>query len=322
MGLRSQSAYHFYDMQPVQASLYEEVTEGLIRNPKSIPPKFFYDEQGSKLFDGICDTPEYYLTRAEKQILEIHQSEISALTGSGCLLIEPGSGSSQKVRGLLDSLNPRAYMPMDISGDYLQSVTQEMATEYPWLNLHVTCTDYTQPLVLPYNPSGVRKVAFFPGSSIGNFEPNLAVSFLSNIANMVEQEGALLIGVDLKKDPDILNAAYNDARGLTGAFNLNLLTHINRELNANFDLDNFKHHAFYNEDQGRIEMHLVSLKRQNVQIGDFDCRIEKNESIHTENSYKYHLSEFQELAAKAGLQPEMSWTDPDDLFSFHYLTVT
>lgn len=310
----------FYDQKPVQASLYDEVTSGLSRKPRTIPPKFFYDEQGSKLFDAICKTPEYYLTRAEKSIIEQNLTEITKLIGPGCLLIEPGSGSCQKIRGLLDSVNPHAYMPMDISGEYLRSVAEDIADDFPELNVHAVCTDYTQPLALPYNPPRTRKIAFFPGSSIGNFNPEQASSFLSRIAHLVEADGGILIGVDMKKEPDILNAAYNDAEGVTAAFNLNLLSHINRELGADFNLNNFHHRAFYNDDMGRIEMHLVSDCAQTVNINSIQFEFAEGETIHTENSYKYHLEEFQDLAIRAGFTPVKTWTDPDQLFSFNFLT--
>lgn len=321
MSQNAAASIYFYDQQPVQASLHDEVIQGLSKHPRTLAPKFFYDERGSQLFDAICNTPEYYLTRAETEILEQNAAEIAHMIGSGCLLVEPGSGNSQKVRRLLAEINPHAYMPMDISGDYLRTAAEEIASDYPWLDVHAACTDYTVPLDLPYSPPNARKIAFFPGSSIGNFEPQEAAAFLSNIAHMVEPDGGLLIGVDLKKSPEILNAAYNDAQGITAEFNLNLLSHINRELDADFNLDGFRHHAFYNEDESRIEMHLVSHSKQRANIGSLQFEFAEGESIHTENSYKYHMDEFHHLAIRAGFTPVKTWIDSAQLFSFHYLTV-
>jgi dimethylhistidine N-methyltransferase len=298
------------------------VVNGLQCEPKAIPPKFFYDETGSRLFDAICELPEYYPTRTEMALLHKHADEIANLIGTECLLIEPGSGSSQKVRMLLEALQPAAYMPMDISRNYLLQAAQQLATDYPWLEVHATCIDFTTELTLHFCPPHAHRVAFFPGSSIGNFEPADAVSFLQNIANMVGVGGGLLIGVDLKKDESILNAAYNDEQGVTAEFNLNLLSRINRELNGNFDLETFQHKAFYNPHGGRIEMHLTSCLSQIVKVGDEQIDIAVNESIHTENSYKYSIEEFSSLARLAGFELVNVWTDADELFSLHYYQIT
>jgi dimethylhistidine N-methyltransferase len=311
----------FYDYNPQLSCFADEVINGLNQHPRRIPPKFFYDQRGSQIFDAICETEEYYVTRTEIDILTTHRDEITDLIGSGCLLVEPGSGSSQKVRVLLEVLRPHAYLPLDISRDYLQHAAQELADEYPWLEVHAACIDYTKPIDLCFAPKQPRKVAFFPGSSIGNFEPDQAISFLRNIANMVQPNGGLLIGVDLKKDPEVLNAAYNDSEGITADFNLNLLGRINRELNANFDVNKFFHQAHYNSKQGRIEMHLVAQESQTVDIHSQSFHFKAGDSIHTENSYKYHLEEFQALARSAGFQPIRTWTDPDNLFSVHFLEV-
>jgi dimethylhistidine N-methyltransferase len=310
----------FYDQQPETANFLDDVIAGLGKKPKAIPPKFFYDKTGSRLFDAICETPEYYPTRTEMTILERHIDEIAELLGENCLLIEPGSGNSRKVRKILKEVKPHAYMPMDISGDYLRDIAQGLANDYPKTDLHAVCTDYTRPIELPYNPAGIRRVAFFPGSSIGNFEPKEAVTFLKNIAKMVRPMGGLLIGVDLKKAPALLNAAYNDAQGATAAFNLNLLRRLNHELGANFDLTHFQHHAFYNQNLGRIEMHLVSDRDQLLTVNAHRFNFRRNESIHTENSYKYSIEEFQHLAARAGFSPLRVWSDPDELFSVQYFT--
>ncbi len=313
------SEIRFYDQHPKPANFYEEVLEGLRSQPCAIAPKFFYDETGSKLFDAICRTPEYYPTRTEMAILRDNAREIAGYLGKGCLLIEPGSGNSMKVRLLLDDLQPHAYMPMDISGDYLLASAERIAEDFPGLEVCAACMDFTRPIDLPYQPKGVRRVAFFPGSSIGNFEPARARVFLANLAHMVGEGGGLLIGVDLKKDPGILNAAYNDAQGVTAAFNLNLLTRINRELDGDFDLDTFRHHAFYNPIPGRVEMHLISACDQDVTVDGHRFHFGVGEGIHTECSYKYSLDEFRVLAQAAGFRPVTAWCDPAGLFSVHYL---
>ncbi|MFV2061758.1 MAG: L-histidine N(alpha)-methyltransferase [Gammaproteobacteria bacterium] len=315
---KESNSINFYDYNPEQANFHDEVIKGLKSNPKNIAPKFFYDEKGSNLFDAICESTEYYPTRTEMQILHQNQKEIAAHFGENCLLIEPGSGSSQKVRILMDSVSPKAYMPMDISKDYLRLVAEDIANEYPWLEVHAACVDYSRPFSIPQCHETARKVAFFPGSSIGNFDPENAIQFLQHMANMLESDGGLLIGVDLKKSSDTLNAAYNDTEGATAAFNQNLLTRMNSELQADFDLDNFHHHAFYNEKLSRIEMHLVSTETQVVSVNGHNFVIKKDETIHTENSYKYTIEEFQTLASKAGFKPVNVWTDSDNLFSVHY----
>ena len=308
----------FYDFEPETNTLYEDVIEGLKRTPKSIPPKYFYDEYGSRLFDAICNTPEYYPTRTEMCILNDNLEEICAYLGENCVLIEPGSGNSKKVRLLLDSLEPHTYMPLDISSEYLKNAARNLANDYPNINVTAACVDYTNAIKLPYFPANKRRVAFFPGSSIGNFEPREAAEFLANIADVVHPNGGLLIGIDLKKDTDILHAAYNDREGITAEFNLNVLTHINRELGANFDLKHFRHQAWYNEIQGRIEMHLVSTKSHRVSMMSQTFHFEEGESIHTENSYKYTIEEFQALAGQVGFKAKKTWTDGNQLFSVHY----
>lgn len=318
MKTNSQEIIKFYDYLPETADFQEEVINGLNLNPRFVAPKFFYDEKGSKLFDEICMAPEYYVTRTEIKILEDNLDEISAYIKDGCLLIEPGSGSSQKVRTLLNASEPHAYLPMDISADYLRCVAEDLAQEYPWLEIHAVCVDYTAPIHIPELPHQPHRVAFFPGSSIGNFEPDDAVQFLSNIANLVNNGGGLLIGVDLKKDNQILNNAYNDSEGSNAAFNLNLLDRANSELGANFNLDTFTHKAFYNDDKSRIEMHLISDIDQQVRVSGQQFEFKRGQGIHTENSYKYTIEEFQSLARKAGFTPLKYWTDPQSLFSVHY----
>lgn len=319
-GMTAASIY-YYDEHPAHADFFSEVLAGLQQRPRQIPPKFFYDERGSELFDAICRTDEYYLTRTEQQLLQQHAADIADLIGERCLLIEPGSGNSEKVRLLLDELKPAAYLPMDISRDFLYQSAGQVAREYPWLQVHATCVDFTAPLSLPWCPDDTQRLVFFPGSSIGNFDPQQAEQFLTNLRSVAGENGSLLIGVDLKKEPTILNAAYNDAQGVTAAFNLNLLYRIQRELAAEIEPDQFTHHAFYNDRLGRIEMHLVSQQQQAIRIGDQRFGFASDETIFTESSYKYSVQEFIELAARAGYVSRQVWTDADDLFSLHYFDV-
>ncbi|MFO1432516.1 MAG: L-histidine N(alpha)-methyltransferase [Candidatus Competibacteraceae bacterium] len=312
-------AVQFYDYHPGVASLRDEVLRGLTARPKAISPKFFYDARGSQLFDAICELPEYYLTRTETGILQRQAQAIAALVGPDCLLIELGSGASKKVRLLLETLRPSQYLGVDISKDFLLQSTRQLAADYPWLEVHAACADFSQTLDLSYCPPSVEKLAFFPGSSIGNFQPHEAVHFLAQLAANLRPHGALLIGVDLKKDPRLLHAAYNDAQGVTAEFNLNLLWRIRAELDTDLDPARFAHQAFYNESQGRIEMHLLSREQQRIRIEGRLVEFEAGETIHTENSYKYHIDEFQVLARQAGYRPDYVWTDAERLFSVHYL---
>lgn len=309
---------HFTDYHPAPADFFSEVIDGLKQSAKTISPKFFYDAAGSQLFDAICELEEYYPTRTEMQILASHAEEIAAIVGEKSFVIEPGSGSSTKVRLLLDELKPHTYMPMDISKQHLLAAAQTLANEYPWLDIHAACADFTTPLVIPVQADMQNRVAFFPGSSIGNFDPLAARAFLAHLGKTIGKGGGLLIGVDLEKDPALLNAAYNDRDGVTAEFNLNLLTRINRELDANFELDCFEHHAFYNERLQRVEMHLVSRLNQIVQVSKRSFDFKQGESIHTECSYKYSISSFQALAVSAGYIPIKVWTDAEQLFSVHY----
>ena len=321
MNAINMGAIKFYDHHPKPADFYTDVMQGLQLDQKMIPPKYFYDQRGSQLFDAICEAPEYYPTRTELDILENNAQEIADCIGPECLLVEPGSGSSYKVRTLLDAMKPQAYIPMDISKTHLIQAASKLSDDYPWLEVHASCIDFTEKLHLPDElPEVEKKVAFFPGSSIGNFEPTDAIHFLADMAEMVEQDGGLLIGVDLKKDKRILDAAYNDANEITADFNLNLLERINRELQGEFDLAKFEHHAFYNETHGRIEMHLVSKTEQQVTVDNTAIQFSKGESIHTENSYKYSIAEFQALATQAGFTSDRVWTDQNNLFSLHYFT--
>jgi len=313
----------FHDYHPKADDFLAEVVRGLSEKPKQIAPKFFYDKRGSELFDRITGLSEYYPTRTEIAILEAGAAEIAELAGKDSLLIEYGSGSSRKVGILLDAFQGDVtYIAIDISRKHLVESCSRLAKAYPAVEVIAVCADYSKPFPLPTLKRGDPKnrAVFFPGSTIGNFTPDQAVSFLCNTARRIGSGGSLLIGVDLKKDHALLNTAYNDAGQVTAAFNLNILQRINNDLGANFDLSAFRHDAFYNDHHGRVEMHVVSLKSQTVQLDGTSIRFDKGETIHTENSYKFTIEEFQRLAVQAGFEPVNSWTDPGNLFSLHYLT--
>lgn len=301
-----------------------EVLRGLRRPVKELPCKYFYDETGSRLFEEICDLEEYYLTRTELEMMHQHAAEMAALLGRDCLLVEFGSGSSLKTRLLLDHLpRPAGYVPVDVSCDYLLRSAQKIAARYPGLEVLPLCADFTAELRLP-EPSRppARRVVYFPGSTLGNFGPPEALALLARIAGLCGPGGGLLLGVDLQKDVRLLEPAYNDRRGVTAAFNLNLLARINRELGADFRLDAFRHRAFYNGQLGCIEMHLVSLRTQRVRIGDEVISFAEGESIRTEYSYKYNVEELREWVPRAGLRVERVWLDAQKLFGVLYLTAT
>lgn len=317
-------AVRFHDQLPpaADASLYEELLEGLRSRPKYCSPKFFYDRRGSELFDRICRQPEYYPTRTEEAILQMAVGEIAEVVGRDATLIELGSGASRKIRLLLEALRPASYVGIDISRDFLLDSTRRLAHDYPGLDVHAHCADFTRPMQCPPDVSGGHSVVFFPGSSIGNFTPEEAESFLTGLHSLLPLGGGLLIGVDLIKDAALLDAAYNDAAGVTAAFNLNLLARLRDEFGAEVEPGHFTHRAFYNAPQSRIEMHLVSRFDQTIRIGRQEVHFEAEETLHTENSYKYSVDGFRELAARAGFAPRALWTDPDRLFSIHYMERT
>ncbi len=313
------SNLHFHDLHPTPADMRAEVLVGLALPQKRISPKFFYDAEGSRLFDAICELSEYYPTRTEIGLLRDHGAEMARLLGRDALLIELGSGSSLKIRTLLEALRPAVYMPVDISREHLLQSATDLAAAFPALRVHAVCADYSTAFVLPVDHHAHPRAAFFPGSSVGNFDPDAAVVLLSRVGALLGSGGRLLVGVDLRKDVAVLERAYNDADGVTAAFNLNLLARINHELDGDFDLDAFRHQAFFNQAPSRIEMHLVSTRVQRVSVAGQTFDFAEGESIHTECSYKYSVEGFRALAAQAGFAPERVWTDPDELFSVHCL---
>ncbi|MES9944581.1 MAG: L-histidine N(alpha)-methyltransferase [Candidatus Thiodiazotropha sp.] len=311
----------FHDHKPQALSLYNAVVTGLSKSDKSIPPKFFYDQRGSELFDRICDQPEYYLPSVECRMLSDLADEIAKLTGKGRALIEPGAGSASKVRLLLDALRPSAFVPMDISFDYLKSSARALAMEYPWLPIHAACVDFTHSLPIPKEVPNGPRLLFFPGSSLGNFNPGEAGEFLRLVHDTVGEEGMMLIGVDTKKSEQVLHAAYNDAAGLTADFNLNLLQRMQQELNADIDPGVFEHLAFYNGEEGRIEMHLVSTQQQTLRLNGHRFEFEEGETLHTENSYKYSPTEFINMVTDNGFKEVRHWVDDDGLFAIYLVAV-
>jgi dimethylhistidine N-methyltransferase len=297
----------------------QDLLAALGTRPHTISPKYFYDAEGSRLFDRICTLPEYYPTRTELAILERSIGEMAALAGPGAEIVEFGAGSLRKVRLLLQAFEaPARYVPIDISGEYLRDAAAVLRRAFAHLDVVPVVADYTQQLQLPPGTGQGKRIGFFPGSTIGNFTPLEAEAFLRRAAQVLHG-GALILGADLVKDPAVLHAAYNDAEGVTAAFNLNLLARANRELGANFVLPQFAHYAFYNPPEQRIEMHLVSRERQAVSVCGERFTLAEGESLHTENSYKFTIAGLRELATRAGFRPGPVWTDPERLFSVHWL---
>jgi dimethylhistidine N-methyltransferase len=314
--------FQLHNYQPDTEDLKAVVIKGLQHSPKQLHPKFFYDEIGSQLFDQICEQPEYYVPTVERKIFETYIDEIIDCIGMECTIIEPGAGSTKKIRFLLEHMQsnlPVMYVPMDISAEHLQRSAQQLAQDYPELSVHAVCVDHTKPFQLPDTIPDNNRIFFYPGSSLGNFKPAEAIDFLQDLRNRAGDDGALLIGIDTKKSVDVLNHAYNDDAGVTAAFNLNLLTRINSELDTEIDLNNFSHHAFYNEEKGRIEMHLRSKKETTIRILNYEFHFDAGETIHTENSYKYSVSEFQTLANEAGWKVDRVWLDEKHYFGVYFL---
>jgi dimethylhistidine N-methyltransferase len=296
------------------------VIEGLSMPRKSLPCRFFYDARGSELFEEITRLPEYYPTRTEIAILDAHAAEIASRVDDGAVLVEFGSGSSRKTEILLGCLpRLRAYVPIDVSESALEEAKRRLIKRFPALAVRPIAGDFSRLLGLPPDLAKARKVGFFPGSTIGNFSPFAARKLLGAMWRLLAPDGRLIVGVDLKKDARTLVRAYNDAAGVTAAFNLNLLTRINRELEGSFDLDGFRHEAIYDPREGRVEMHIVSIRNQTVRIRGLWFRFSAGETIHTENSYKYSISQFHDICCPAGWLPGRVWTDRGNLFSVHEL---
>ena len=309
------------DLAPREASVREEVIEGLSASPKSLPPKLFYDERGSALFTAICETAAYYPTRTETAILRLHAAEITEVIERGCVLLEPGAGDLKKVRLLLDSLRPRLYAAFDISREPMVTEASALAEAFPWLRVNAVHADYLASGIDFLDlPADARRIVFFPGSSIGNYEPARAGELLAGLRALIGGNGGIPIGVDLCKPKAVLDRAYNDPDGFTAQFNLNMLARINRELAADFDLDRFEHAAFFSEERGRVEMHLLSRENQVVTLGDRQFAFFQGESIHTESSYKYTPEGFARLAREAGFPRVRAWTDVAGWFGVFLLT--
>ena len=309
-----------HEQAPEQQAFARDAIAGLTARPKQLPPKYFYDETGSALFERITELPEYYPTRCELAILDRHAADIAQFIDRKTALIEFGSGSARKARILLAAIPAiAAYVPVDISSEMLLREAAQLGRDRPRLKVVAVAADFTRPFQLPNAVAGLARTGFFPGSTIGNFDPQEAAAFLKHAARMLGPRATLIIGVDLVKDVGILNAAYDDRAGVTAQFNLNLLARINRELGADFDLDGFRHKAFFNAECRRIEMHLVSGKRQRVNLCGHVIEFHAGETIHTENSYKYTIESFAVLARSAGWLPLATWADPKGWFSVHAL---
>lgn len=305
-------------------ALRAEVLAGLALPQKALPPKLFYDAEGAALFERICDLDEYYLTRAELEILRAHAEDVAALMGPRCALVEYGSGAGVKVRLVLDALEAAktplaAYVPIDVSREQLARVAATIAAEYPRVRVEPVCADYTTRFDVPPLPAGARRVAFFPGSTIGNFDPTEAAAFLRRVRQVVGPDGALLLGVDRRKDARVLQAAYDDRAGVTAAFNRNILARLNRDLGASFDPDAFQHRAVWNDGASRVEMHLVSTAAQTACVAGAPVTFAPGETIWTESSYKYDRPRLDRLVAEGGFRVERLWTDAGDRFWFAFL---
>jgi dimethylhistidine N-methyltransferase len=310
-------------LPPGTSDLLSDVIAGLSSDPRTLPCKYFYDERGAALFQKICELPEYYITRTEIDILSRHHAEIALQIGPNVELIGLGTGAGTKTRILIEALDkPAAYIPVDISEKQLRKSTAVFRKIFPSLEILPVCADYLQPVVLPSpRHKAARNVVYFPGSTIGNFEPNEALEFLRRVANVSGRGGGLLIGVDLQKDQSVIEAAYNDKAGVTAEFNLNLLAHINRKTGANFDLKRWQHRAIYNAEAGRIEMYLISQTDQTVRIQDRQFHFRAGERILTEHSYKHTPEGFTALARQVGFDFVKLWTDDARLFGVFYFTV-
>lgn len=305
-------------VSPEYLQLRNELLTGLRNTRKRINPKFFYDKTGSELFEKITRLPEYYPTRTELSLLESCKNEIAQTLGRGQVLLEPGAGNCSKVRILLPALSPESFVPIDISREFLHSAAAQLQAEFPGIQILPVVDDMAAKIPLPDHLNGLPITVFYPGSTIGNYEPAEALAFLKHVRELIGTEGGLLIGVDLHKDSEVLRQAYNDSQGITALFNLNVLSHINTLIGTDFDVSQFEHIAFYNPDDCRIEMYLESKIEQSVSAGDEVIQFSAGERIHTEYSYKYTLASFSDLATSAGLVSKKNWVDDKDLFSLQY----
>ncbi len=306
--------FAFFDLKPRLPDMREEVLQGLERTPKEISPKYFYDELGSELFNSITQLPEYYLTRTETKLLQAKRQEIAETLGDEACLIEYGSGSGLKSRILIDAVQPTAYVPVDISTEQLMESAQTIHVDYPGMAVFPICADYSLPFDIPTEINGANRTVFFPGSSIGNFSPDSAQEFLVGVGEVVGAGGTMVLGVDTRKSPEVLERAYNDSAGLTAAFNLNILSHLNNQLGANFRPDFFDHSAVYDEEDGCIRMYLVSNRDHTVNLDDTSIEFRQGESIHTENSFKYSRSSLEQLVDRASFDLEAIWSDRESMF--------
>jgi dimethylhistidine N-methyltransferase len=315
----AQGVVRFYNFLSQHISFLDDVLNGLSQPKKSLPSRYLYDRHGCELFDRVCELPGYYLARTELAIMRTQAGAIAKFLGANCQLIEFGAGSSNRTRLLIEALQPPLYVLVDSDGEAMKTTSDGLAQQFPWLNIIGVCADYARPLTLPeFVGVAIRKKAvYIPGSNLGRFEPEAALALLTLARRMVGTGGALLIGVDLKKDRALLEAAYADAAGLNAAFNLNLLTHINRELGADFQLRRFGHIGFYDESKGRMEMQIESLAAQLVNLGGARLRFGQGETIHTQIACQYSIEEFVAVAHRAGFEPDQTWTDAGNLFSVH-----
>ncbi len=306
-----------------QSTFLQEVLDGLSSDPKTLPCKYFYDQRGSELFEQICQLDEYYITRTEMELLQQVRFELAELIGENAAIIEPGAGAGKKIQLLLDAIeDPELYVPLDISKDFLDHSASVIQKRFPHIKVESIAADFTDELSWPneHQKAQGKNVVFFPGSTIGNFVPKQATHFLKSLSQLVDQDGGIVVGVDVLKDIPTLEAAYNDSQGVTAEFNKNILKRINRELDADFQIERFEHKALFNPQQSRIEMHLFSQSDQTARLGNQTINFKRGESIHTENSYKYSIDDFEKIVHDAQLKIEHTWQDKDQLFSMHYLS--
>jgi dimethylhistidine N-methyltransferase len=312
---------HFHDFAPPADDFRQAVLVGLAQTPKRLPSRFIYDERGSRLFEAILDEPEYYIPRVEIALLRAHGAAFAALAGPHAYLVDYGSGSGRKARLLLDALDqPAVFAPIDISREHLLSAAEALAADYPGLEVHAICADFLRPFTLPPPRAAAagKRIGSFPGSTIGNMTPEQRVQFLAAARAMLAG-GGFIVGLDLKKDPALLRAAYNDAKGASAAFNTNILVRANREIAADFDLGAFRHRAEYDAQHGRMEIGIESLQAQTVRIGDAAFSFAAGEVIVTQYAYKFTVEEFAAVATAAGFAPRQVWVDADRLFAIHFL---